>query len=282
LGLALDCWLLCVRHINTTSPHGREAGIVEKIIVVNDDGPRSPGLKALIEGLRTVGPVLAVVPEEGVGGRGKSITLFKPVKARKLEEGLYLVSGTPADAFLISLELLKPDKPAILASGINMGPNIGLDDIFHSGTLGAAIQAALYGVPAIAISYAIGEGLPRPSRKQMEADLKLAAEVAARLARSIMEGGMPENVDIISVNVPVEADLGKLVITEPLRRPFWAASGDGTTFSIRPWPGGRPSGPVGSDIWAILEGYISISPISIKFGHATAPLRGLLKRAGLM
>ena len=254
---------------------------MQKIIVVNDDGPRSPGLRALVEALREVGRVLAFAPEEAIGGRGKSITIFKPISARKLDEDFYVVSGTPADAFLISLELLKPELPALLASGINMGPNIGIEDLFHSGTLGAAIQASLHGIPAIAVSYAIGEGLPKPSKRQMEADLRLAAELAAQLAKAILRHGMPQGVDIISVNVPVGADESRIAITEPMREPFWAASRGEGAFSIRPWPDRKPSGPAGTDVWAILRGYISISPISIRLDHDHTSLMALLKAAGL-
>ena len=252
------------------------------IAVVNDDGPASPGLRALLEEVGRLGKVLAVVPERGEGGRGKSITLFKPIRAMEMGESFYVVSGTPADAFLIALELLRPERPDLLVSGINMGPNIGLEDLFHSGTLGAAIQAVLHGIPAIAISYAIGEGLPRPSEGQMAIDLKTAGQIAVRLASAVLTYGMPEGVDMISVNVPVGADIHRIAITEPLKKPFWSASRAEESFFITPWPKKRPSGPVGSDVWAILNGYVSITPISLSLEHDISSLRSFLERAKML
>ena len=253
----------------------------ETILVVNDDGPGSPGLRALLRHVRDLGQVLAIIPEEGVGGRGKSITLFKPIRAREAGEGFYIISGTPADAVIIALELLKPLKPALLISGINIGPNIGLEDFFHSGTLGAAIQAVLHQIPAIAISYAIGEGLPRPGEGQMRADLDTAARLAMRIASAVLAHGMPEGIDVLSINVPVGADMHKITITEPLRSPFWAASRSGDSLIIRPWPEKMPSGPEGTDIWAILNGFISITPIGLSLRHDISSLETFLKKAGI-
>ncbi len=253
-----------------------------RMVVVNDDGPGSPGLRELLKALRSVGPVLAVLPEEPIGGRGKSITLFEPVVLREEGPDFYVISGTPADAFLIALELLGGEEPSLAVSGINMGPNVGIEDFFHSGTLGVAIQAAIHGIPAIAFSYAIGEGFPKPTREQMEADLRLAAELAAELARAVLKEGMPEGVDIISVNVPVGADRSRVLLTELYRPPYWRAVREGGAFYVRPWRRRKPSGPEGTDIWALANGYISITPVSLSLGHDLEALRAFLKEAGVI
>lgn len=253
-----------------------------RIIVANDDGPGSRGLRKLVEALRTVGPVLAVVPEEPVGGRGKSITLLKPVGLRKEGPDFYVASGTPADAFLIALELLGDEEPDLAVSGINMGPNVGIEDFFHSGTLGVAIQAAIHGIPAIAVSYAIGEGFPRPTKEQMEADLRLAAELATELAKVVLTEGMPDGVDLISVNVPVGADRSRVALTELYRSPYWKAVRENGAFYVRPWHRRKPSGPEGTDIWALANGYISITPISLSLGHDLSALKAFLEEAGVL
>ena len=252
-----------------------------KLVITNDDGPNSPGLRALIEGLRDLGELLVIVPEEALGGRGKAISLPRPIKVREAGDGFYTISGTPADAVLIALELSKPEPIDLVVSGINLGPNVGLEDFFHSGTVGAAIQASLKGIPALAISYAMGEGFPRPTEEQMEADLRIAAELASRLAKAILDLGMPEGTDIISVNVPIGADPSRIAITELLAIPFWEAVGGEGDFVVRPWPGRKPSGPRGTDMWALLNGYISITPIKLGLRYEKASLRAFLEEAGL-
>ena len=251
------------------------------VVITNDDGPTSPGLRALLRELRGLARLLTVVPEKNMGGMGKSITLRKPIAIRELGPSFYAISGTPADAFLIALELLRPDRPDALVSGINMGPNIGIEDLLHSGTLGAALQAALHGVPAIAVSYAIGTGFPRPTEERMERDLALAARLVARLLEAVLEGGLPEGVDLVSVNVPVGADEGRVLITEPLREPFWTTTRIADGFIHRPWGGGVPEGPPGTDIWALLNGHIAITPIGLGLKSNKQALGELLAEAGI-
>ena len=258
---------------------------MKRILLVNDDGPDSPGLRALAEGLAGLGELFVVTPDRWIGGCGKSITLLEPLWVRELQppEGLrafYTTSGTPADSFLIALELLG-GAPDLLVSGINLGPNVGLEDLLHSGTLGAALQAALHGVPAIAVSYAIGTGFPRPTEEQMEQDLALAARLVAKLLRAVLRRGLPEGVDLISVNVPVGADEGRVLITGPLREPFWTTTRMAGGFIHRPWGRGVPEGPPGTDIWALLNGYIAITPIGLELKSNKQALRELLAEAGI-
>lgn len=265
-------------------PHGqRGRAEMAKIVVVNDDSPRSPGLLALLEELRRAfpGEVLAFVPDRPRSGAGKSITLGSRIELREQDEGFYLVSGTPADAVLVALASLGPEKPGVVVSGINMGPNLGLEDFLQSGTIGAAVQAALHRVPALAISYVIGEGFPLPPEEQVAEDLKLAAKLAVRLVEAVLAGGLPEDVDLLSVNVPAGAGLDRIAITELFREPFWKAVGRDGAFSLAPWPGMKPQGPEGTDVWAVLNGYISITPLSLDMRYEKEALRAFLEEHGL-
>ena len=253
-----------------------------KIIVVNDDGPRSPGLLALLEELRRAfpGEVLAFVPDRPRSGAGKSITLGGRIDVREQDEGFYLISGTPADAILVALASLGPWKPNVVVSGINMGPNLGLEDFFQSGTIGAAVQAALHRVPALAISYVVGEGFPVPSEEQVAEDLKLAASLAIRLVKAVLARGLPEGVDLLSMNVPARARLDRMAITGLFRKPFWKAVGHDSAFSLAPWPGMKPQGPKGSDVWAVLNSYISMTPLSLDMRCEKEALRAFLEEQG--
>ena len=260
---------------------------MKRIVLTNDDGPHSPGLKAMAECLAGLGELMVIAPSKWLSGCGKSITLRKTISVRELDAStmpahrFYVVDGTPADAFLIALRLLDRE-PDLLVSGINLGPNLGVEDLLHSGTLGATLQAALHGVPALAISYGPYRPSERPTGPELERDLAIAAEVGARLAKAILEHGMPEGVDIISVNVPVRPDPRRIVITRLLEEPFWMAVRDRDGFFMAPWalPDSPPAGRE-TDAGALAEGYISITPIRLEVKCELGALGSLLARAGL-
>ena len=261
---------------------------MKRILLINDDGPDSPGLRALAERLAGLGELFVVTPDRWMGGCGKSITLLEALRVKEREAGgplraFYTTSGTPADSFLIALELLG-EAPDLLVSGINLGPNVGLEDLLHSGTLGAAVQAALHGVPALAVSYGSLRPGARPSGEKLARDLAVAAQIAAKLAKAILEGGMPDGVSILSVNVPVGADPGKIALTRPLELPFWRAlrNEDGS-FTVAPWALMDFSGiPRETDVGALSRGYISITPIRLRVECDLEALEALLARAGLV
>jgi len=261
---------------------------MRRILLVNDDGPDSPGLRALAKGLAGLGELFVVTPDRWIGGCGKSITLLEPLWVRELQppEGLrafYTTSGTPADSFLIALELLG-EAPDLLVSGINLGPNVGLEDLLHSGTLGAAIQAALHGVPALAVSYGPLRPGARPSGEKLARDLAVAAQIAAKLAKAVLEEGMPDEVSILSVNVPVGADPGKVALTKPLDVPFWKAlrNEDGS-FILVPWALTKLlDASEHTDVGALRRGYISITPIRLRVECNLSALEAFLARAGLV
>ncbi len=158
--------------------------------ITNDDGIDSPGLKALEQGLATLGEVTVVAPDREMSASGQSISLHTPLRVQARGERHYAVAGTPTDAVILAIHHLLPAKPELVVSGINSGGNLG-ENVVYSGTVAAAMEAALHGVPSFAISLA--------SRKQV--DLSVAAGFAAQLAAKVMEEGLPAGV-ALNVNVP--------------------------------------------------------------------------------
>lgn len=130
----------------------------KEILVVNDDGVHSPGLLALKKKMDELGKVSVVTPEKERSGTGKAVsTCLIEIKEMHLadETKAYAISGTPADACLLALFKILRNSPDLVISGINLGPNLGIDDLLTSGTLGAALEAAIHGIPAIAVSYSL-------------------------------------------------------------------------------------------------------------------------------
>ncbi|MFN7105712.1 MAG: 5'/3'-nucleotidase SurE, partial [Pyrobaculum sp.] len=126
-----------------------------KVVVTNDDGAHTPFLEPLIEALREGGHhVVAVVPERPRSAAGLARTYHKPLRVKKMG-GLYVINGFPADAVFLALKLLASDAD-LLISGVNVGENIGLEATYGSGTVGAAIQGGVLGIPSLAVSMEVG------------------------------------------------------------------------------------------------------------------------------
>jgi 5'-nucleotidase len=163
---------------------------MKQILLTNDDGIQAPGLKSLEESMASIGEVTVVAPDREMSGTSQSISVHAPLRVRQLDERHYAVSGTPADTVIIGLYHLLPQKPDLVVSGINPGGNLG-ENVVYSGTVAAAMEAVLHGVPSIAISLA--------TRKSL--DFSSAATFAAQLAAKVLEEGLPEGV-MLNVNVP--------------------------------------------------------------------------------
>lgn len=160
------------------------------ILITNDDGIYAPGLKALESGLTGVGEVTVVAPDREMSASSQSISVHAPLRVHTLDDRRMAVTGTPADTVILALYKLLPRKPDLVISGINPGGNLG-ENVIYSGTVAAAMEATLHGVPAFAISLA--------SRKYL--DFSTAALFAGQLARIILERGLPPGV-MLNVNVP--------------------------------------------------------------------------------
>jgi 5'-nucleotidase len=161
-----------------------------RILVTNDDGIHAPGLKALEQALAPLGEILVVAPDSERSATSQSITIHSPLRVYAIDERHYAVSGTPADAVILALHQLLKTPPALVVSGINAGANLG-ENLIYSGTVAAALEATLHGVPAVAVSLA--------SRKNL--DFSVAAAFAAELAAKVIQEGLPAGV-MLNVNVP--------------------------------------------------------------------------------
>src|SRR5215467_3569818 len=150
------------------------------ILLSNDDGIQSEGLIALEESLRPIGEIYTVAPDRAQSSMSHALTLHRPLRVHEIAPRRMSVDGTPVDCVKLALTGLLPVRPNLVVSGINKGPNLG-DDIIYSGTVSAAIEAALLGVPAIAVSLVTFKDF----------DFRGAAEFTAHLDSQIQQRGIP-------------------------------------------------------------------------------------------
>ena len=237
-----------------------------RILVTNDDGYASAGLIALAEALGEVGDVTVVAPEQDSSGIGHQISIRHPVNVAEVPgraARTFRCSGTPADCVVVGAFELCGGLPSLVVSGINRGANVG-DDLNYSGTVAAATEGVIVGVPAMAIS--LVASWPETAR---EHHWDAAAAVAVRVARDILREGLPR-LTLLNVNVPN-------VRERELRGVRWTRQGrkayrdrverrtdprGGTYFWL--WGAFDPADIVdGTDLAAIRDLYVSISPITI-------------------
>lgn len=169
--------------------------MTKSILVTNDDGIFAEGLRALEEVLAPLGEVSVVAPEREMSGTSQSLTLHTPMRIRRVDDRHYAIAGTPADAVIVAIHHLL-QRPDLVVSGINPGGNLG-ENVVYSGTVAAAMEAALHGVPGVALSLA--------TRKPK--DYGPAAAFAARLAAKVLTEGLPPGI-MLNVNVPRGEVLG--------------------------------------------------------------------------
>ena len=150
------------------------------ILLANDDGIHSDGIIALENSLQHVGEVYTVAPDREQNSMSHALTLHRPLRVLDMGPRRFAVDGTPTDCVKLALTGLLPVRPDLVVSGINKGPNLG-DDIIYSGTVSAAIEGALLGIPAIAVSLVTFENF----------QFQVAAEFTATLVSRIQERGMP-------------------------------------------------------------------------------------------
>lgn len=232
------------------------------ILVTNDDGVYAPGIYALQSALRRLPGVQITImaPAENQSAVGHRKTLRDPMRIDQvtIRNGTtaWACSGSPADAIALALMGFIKDPVDLVVSGINHGPNLA-QDITYSGTVTAAMEAVLYSVPAIAVSL----------DSYTDATFEQAAKFAAELVPIVLEHGLPE-MTLLNVNVPVEPAKG-VKITRQGRRIYHDELVERVDPNGRPyyWIGGkRPTGDiedVGTDVWALANGYISVTPIHL-------------------
>jgi len=223
------------------------------ILMTNDDGVHAPGIRALAGALGDLGELWIVAPDREASASSQGLTLKHPLRADKIEPNVFAVDGTPADCVNLAVMKLLPRRPAIVVSGINRGGNLG-DDIFYSGTVGAAREATFFGLPAIAVSLAA----------QADLDYGPSAAFARELVRLVIERGLPERT-LLNVNVPAGQPKG-VVVTVQGRRSHECGVLEGLDPRHRTYywiEEGRDQWVRDemSDIFAVRSGIISVSPL---------------------
>ena len=175
------------------------------ILVTNDDGVRSEGIRVLADALRLLGDVTIVAPLQEASAIGHALTLRRPLRIETVGEGVYAVDGTPTDCVNIGCEILLKRLPDLVVSGINKGWNLG-DDITYSGTVSGALEGALLGVPSVAVSL----------KRTPEFDFGPSADAAARVARMVLTRGLAART-LLNINVPTGMPRGMRVTAQAKR-----------------------------------------------------------------
>ncbi|NOZ25989.1 MAG: 5'/3'-nucleotidase SurE [Nitrospirae bacterium] len=230
------------------------------ILVTNDDGIQSEGLMALYRAMQEIADAYIVAPDREKSAVSHALTMHRPLRVEKVKERMYTVNGTPTDCVVVAVEKVLPEKPVMVISGINRGANLG-DDITYSGTVSAAIEGTIFGIPSVAVS--------TPFTEEKEICFETAAGFSRRLVRFVLEGGLPPDT-LLNVNVPdlPEAEIKGVKFTRQGKRVYDNAIHE--TFD--PWGrkhfwigGGTPSWEEGNDtdFSAVTSGYISITPIHL-------------------
>ncbi|HXI03601.1 MAG TPA: 5'/3'-nucleotidase SurE [Candidatus Saccharimonadales bacterium] len=225
-----------------------------RILLTNDDGVSAPGLRRLARSLSRVGEVIVVAPETEMSASAHSLTLTRPLRARRRGRNVYSVDGTPTDCVYLALFEIVGDDVDLVVSGINRGWNLG-DDITYSGTVSAALEGTLLRRP----SFAVSAERARPMRYGP------AAEFARTLALQVVKHGLPRDI-YLNVNVPARPLRGVRIVRQGKRiyhdgvSTERGASGE-TLYRI----GGYPEWDEqpGSDIEAFRSGYITITPLKV-------------------
>ena len=234
-----------------------------RILLSNDDGYFAPGLAALAEALHGLGEVVVVAPEQNRSGASNSLTLDRPLYLKKAANGFYFVNGTPTDCVHLAVTGMLDELPDIIVSGINHGANMG-DDTIYSGTVAAATEGFLLGIPSIAISLNSYESN----------NFSTAGLVARELVERFIRDPIREAV-LLNVNVPdiPHADLKGMEVTRLGRRhkaePVvkMTSPRNETVYWVGAAGAAADAGP-GTDFNAVERGVVSITPLQIDLTHA--------------
>jgi len=233
------------------------------ILITNDDGIHAEGLRALVGELRELGELSVVAPHMERSASSQALTLRQPICCEQVAEREWAVEGTPTDAMIVALNKLLERKPDLVVSGINRGGNMG-ENIYYSGTVGAAMEATINHIPALAVSVA---------HKGRGFEYGEAARFARELAEMVLREGLPAGV-LLNVNVPLPWKGGvrftrqsqkvtRNILQEgvdPRGRKYYWLHEQQVTDGVDP----------DSDYAAVLSGAISITPLQLEHTHATS------------
>ena len=232
------------------------------ILLSNDDGYHAPGLAMLAESLGALAKVTVVAPERNRSGASNSLTLDRPLTVRRANNGFFFVNGTPTDCVHLAVTGLLDELPDIVVSGINHGANMG-DDTIYSGTVAAATEGFLLGIPSLAVSLVAGGG------DHFDTAARIVFDIVERLARSPLDEAL-----LLNINVPdvphaelcgVEVTrLGKRHKAEPVVKSttprgdlvYWVGAA-----------GGAQDAGAGTDFNAVARNVVSVTPLQIDLTH---------------
>jgi 5'-nucleotidase len=243
---------------------------VKRILVTNDDGVYSEGLRLLARALAPLGEVVVVAPDREQSATGHSLTLSRPLRMQRLEENWYAVDGTPTDCVnLAVLWLLKENPPDLVVSGINFGLNVG-DDVTYSGTVSATFEGSLLAIPSIAFSQEVAKGF----------SFARSAALAGRFVGSLFaESALPRDL-LLNVNFPAAPPKG-VVFTRLGKRVYRQSVVEKTDPRGHRyfWIAGTPEwqDDEGTDHEAVQKGFASVTPLHLDL----TDYRGLAGYAGL-
>jgi 5'-nucleotidase len=234
-----------------------------KILVSNDDGYFAPGITLLAEALRQLGEVTVVAPERDRSGASNSLTLDRPLTVRRAPNGYFSVNGTPTDCVHIAVTGLLDFMPDVVVSGVNLGANMG-DDTIYSGTVAAAAEGYLLGIPSVALS------LTSKTGEHFQSAIGIALQIIERLKRRPFAEPV-----LLNVNVPDIAPdaLGGVEVTRLGRRhkaepvvKLKTPRGE-TAYWIGPAGGAADAGP-GTDFHAVEAHRVSVTPLRMDLTHS--------------
>ncbi len=177
-----------------------------KALISNDDGVTASGILSAKKAVEDLCETIVIAPERQQSGIGHALTLYEPLRVNKrvLRDGTiaYGVTGTPSDAVIIGLFQILDEKPDLMISGINTGFNLGQAELTTSGTIGAAIEAASFGIPTIAISLEVTKDHVKFETGEVDVDFEFAKKMLNKLAKIVLKKGLPEGIDLLNVNIP--------------------------------------------------------------------------------
>ena len=247
------------------------------ILIANDDGYLAPGLAALVRACQGLGHIDVIAPEQNASGTSNALTLHRPLSVFEARtgdaKGFHVVNGTPSDCVHVAMTGLLPRRPDLVLSGINNGANMG-DDTLYSGTVAAAMEGFLFGVPAIAFSQS----------EKGWGHLDAAAATARSIIDAVIARGLHQGPFLLNVNMPCRADvatlprritrLGRRHASEAVVRQI-SPRGE-TIYWIGPAGDAREAGE-GTDFHAVAQGQVSITPLQVDLtDHAARPAWGPL------
>lgn len=231
------------------------------ILITNDDGIHAPGIHALVEAMRPLGTIVVVAPDKPQSGMGHAITLNEPLRLKKSnlfgDIEAYACTGTPVDCVKLAKDKILHKKPQLCVSGINHGSNSSIN-IIYSGTMSAAMEAGIEGIPAVGFSLL---------NYALDADFTSAAHYAAKIAEQVLQHGLPQNT-LLNVNIPylpIDEINGMRICRQahakweeeyderldPHGRPYYWLTGNFVNYD----------GGDDTDEWALSHGYVSIVPV---------------------